>query len=359
MYVSGLFRVGFRSVWLWTATAYLCNLHGVLYGIGELFVVSVTGLGPIADAAGIFALGTGAGFFTRHILRRIIDGDLIECQWKRQELDDGLKAATGELGEIRPQLISLNKLRDALTGEEDELWRLHAVEMPPAIASALAQNLPKIVTVMHLKGGVGKTTTVANLAAHFGKKGKRVLAIDLDYQGSLSRMLMLAANIRNKDDPRAINLLSGDQDFAALQRQVISLHPTLENVDLISCGQTFDRFENRLMLRWLIGDETDDVRYRLASALTSQPFRDSYDLILIDAPPRLSTGAINALASSQVVLIPTVLDRLSAEAVGNFISRLNHFRPMNPALQYAGVIGTLRGQIGGADVKEGAFEIAQ
>jgi chromosome partitioning protein len=112
------------------------------------------------------------------------------------------------------------------------------------------------------------------------------------------------------------------------------------------------------MLRWLIGDEGDDVRYRLANVLTSDPF-SQYDLILIDAPPRLSTGAINALASSQVVLIPTVLDRLSAEAIGNFVSRLNHFRPMNTALQYAGVIGTLRGQLGGADVTEGARQIAE
>lgn len=319
-------------------------------------MAGLTGLGPIADALSILALGSTFGFFARHLLRRFIDGELVRLREENTGLSKQISSVSDEHNALKPQLANLNKLRDALNGEEDELWRLHSVEMPSQVASRLAENRPKIVTIMNLKGGVGKTTTVANLAAHFGKQGKRVLAIDLDYQGSLTRMLTLAAKLRDVDEPRTIDLLSGEQDPKALQRQAISLHPVIEHVDLMSSGQPLDRFENRLMLRWLIGDESDDVRYRLAHVLTSDAFRDAYQLILIDAPPRLSTGAINALAASHAVLVPTVLDGLSAEAVGNFVGRLNQLRTVNPALQFAGVIGTLRGQHGGDDVAEGARE---
>ena len=48
------------------------------------------------------------------------------------------------------------------------------------------------------------------------------------------------------------------------------------------------------MLRWLLGETKDDVRFRLANILLTPEVQDEYDYVLIDAPPRSSTGAINA-----------------------------------------------------------------
>ena len=116
----------------------------------------------------------------------------------------------------------------------------------------------------------------------------------------------------------------------------------LPGATLITCGQSFDGFEYRTMLRWLLGETKDDVRFRLANLLLSEEAQQDYDYVLIDAPPRASTGAINALGASHAVVVPTVLDALSVDAAKSFLARTNStFRPLNPSLEFAGVVGTL------------------
>lgn len=297
----------------------------------------------------------GAGFAVGGLFQYLRNPSLRRCKLDLEQCDQYRQKIEAELQEIKPKLTNLNMLRDALAGQEDELWMLRGEEAPTELRARIASGQPKIITVINLKGGVGKTTTVANLAAHFGQHGKQVLTIDLDYQGSLSGMMVTAAQQRLDQDslPRATNFLEGREDPQALRRQVVSLRPTISGVDLVTCGIGFDRFESRAMINWLIGDESTDVRHRLGAVLTSDAFSD-YDLILIDAPPRMSMGAINALACSHVVLVPTVVDALSVTAIRTLVGRLNRMRRMNTALQFLGVIGTLQGQIGGADVVDGA-----
>lgn len=255
------------------------------------------------------------------------------------------------------QLSKLDELRTALDGEEDELWNLHGADAPLAVRKRLAQMRLKIITVMNLKGGVGKTTTVANLAAYFATKNKRVLVIDLDYQGSLTGILVSAGGFRTPKNAEALatHFLSGEHAPESLARQVSTFGSNLENIDLIGSGIAFDRFENRAMLRWLIGDETDDIRFRLAHILTSAPF-EPYDIVLIDAPPRMSLGAINALMTSHALLMPTVLDGLSVSALNTMVSRTNKIKVANPSLRYAGVVGTLRGSRGDDVVEDARIE---
>jgi chromosome partitioning protein len=257
--------------------------------------------------------------------------------------------------ELESRITKYEALRSALLGEEDEVWKLRDSMQPAEFRSRMSKGLTKVITVINLKGGVGKTTIVANLAAHFAQIGKRVLVIDFDYQGSLTRMMILGARLQ-LGNILADTLLGGEINGKGLTQIARDLGGTLPNAKLITCGQTFDGFEFRLMLKWLLHETEDDARFRLANLILSKEIQKEFDVVLIDAPPRLSTGAINALCASHAILVPTVLDGLSADAVGNFLQRADKFRELNPALEFAGVIGTITETSNLTDVEKLALD---
>jgi cellulose biosynthesis protein BcsQ len=91
----------------------------------------------------------------------------------------------------------------------------------------------------------------------------------------------------------------------------------------------------------LIAVRTKDIRYQLAEVLHSEQIQTSFDRIIIDAPPRLTTACVQAFCASTHVLIPTVLDQLSAQAVGSFADQLRVGQCLWPYLQIVGVVGTM------------------
>jgi chromosome partitioning protein len=200
----------------------------------------------------------------------------------------------------------------------------------------------RVITIANEKGGVGKTTTVANLAGFFDKKmEKRVLVIDLDHQGSSSTMLLQAAG-KKVESSLAEHLISGLPDGKWVQEVARDLSPALPRTRLLSAVDTLADFEERLMQRWVLGIIEEDVRYNLAKVLLSSEIQKNYDLVLIDVGPRLTIGAINALVASTHLIIPTVLDQLSAERVGYFLGNASAFRDLfNPHLKLAGILGTM------------------
>jgi hypothetical protein len=94
-------------------------------------------------------------------------------------------------------------------------------------------------------------------------------------------------------------------------------------------------------LSGLSGDSKSDIRYHLADILLSDEVQRRYDRIIIDAPPRLTTAHVQALSASTHVLIPTVLDQLSGEAVGSFVDQLVINAKLWPHLKVLGVVGSM------------------
>jgi cellulose biosynthesis protein BcsQ len=198
-----------------------------------------------------------------------------------------------------------------------------------------------VITIANMKGGVGKTTLTANLAAYLDKQGKRVLLLDFDYQGSLSQTALAAANI-SKMGSAVDDLISGKKPIAAILEASQTLMPALPNSRILTCYYEFADAETYEMVRWLTGEAQDDLRFRLGRLLQEKVVSQQFDVVLIDAPPRFSTGTINALCASTHILIPTVLDQMSAEAVIYFSRDVAAMRSkLFPGLRLIGVVPTM------------------
>ncbi len=218
------------------------------------------------------------------------------------------------------------------------------IQSPPRPKLVQNGGIP-IITTANMKGGVGKTTLTANLAAYFDAHDKRVLLIDFDYQGSLSQTVLAAANIARIGSV-VDDLIRGKKSMGAILEASQTLTPALSQSRILTCYYEFSDTETHEMVDWLVavreGRPTDDLRFRLTQLLQDDAVQKNYDVVLIDAPPRFSTGTINALCASTHLLIPTVLDQMSAEAVIYFSRDVAAMkRDLFPDLRLIGVLPTL------------------
>jgi chromosome partitioning protein len=253
----------------------------------------------------------------------------------------------GERDGLKQQMKADQAILDLMQENEGEIWRLFNARPPGTYTPPFNTSRPKIVMIANNKGGVGKTTLTAYLTAYFLSKRKRVLVVDLDHQGSLTGWLLSAGGIIIPD---------GQQHRLALANRVLSSEPLqnwpaevlggqLGGTQLITADYTLTQYETKLMLRWLRQRGEPDIRYNLAQVLMSDSVQSEatgFDIVLIDAPPRLTTGAINALAACTHLLVPTKLDALSAETVGSFLKQAATLRrQLNLGFELAGVVGTM------------------
>lgn len=148
----------------------------------------------------------------------------------------------------------------------------------------------KTIVISNHKGGVGKTTIALNLAVILASDGARVLAVDLDPQGNLSDSL--GCDLRKLEATRATAhrlMLDREGDYTSyLQR-------ARPNLDLIPTCLDYDAeklLQGEAVSRELL------LRKRLTKA------RDGYDYCVIDTPPALTAGTLNALAMSDLTIIP-------------------------------------------------------
>lgn len=187
------------------------------------------------------------------------------------------------------------------------------------------ERAPPSITIMNFKGGVGKTTLAANLAASFAMQyGKRVLLIDLDYQGSLSDLL------RGRD-PSATSLLSNvlrkGNKFKNIAEFTTDV-PAIPHARMITAEYDLTHVEENLMQKWLLRHSKGDVRSRIARLLTSQhlELNRHYDLVIFDAPPRLSLASVNALRATDYILVPTKLQPMSVVPISKMVTELKELR---------------------------------
>jgi cellulose biosynthesis protein BcsQ len=268
------------------------------------------------------------------------------CEGLKEELSE-LEREKNELAKrcqkARGRALKLSEKLQSVEVSNGRIWEVSV----PASAfpfRALSQRRTPIISLVNLKGGVGKTTITANLAVAMNKLGWRVLLVDLDHQGSLSQLLLADSELNDLLVSRRFvhDALNDPADgLASFRRAMVRLTKVPQSKTfLVAANEELGDLETALSQRWPVKLTTDDVRYRLRAILHAKEISDQFDFILLDCPPRLTTACINALAASDYVLIPVLPSAISTVAVPRLLTWMRHLRRTAcPELAVMGVIG--------------------
>jgi chromosome partitioning protein len=179
--------------------------------------------------------------------------------------------------------------------------------------------MSKIISIMNQKGGVGKSTTAQALRSGLYKKGFSILLIDLDPQGNTTYTIDASAS---KNTIYEILTKKSNIKNALIKT---------EQGDLIKSSICLTKLELEL--------NTTGKEYKLKEAL--EPIKKQYNYIIIDTPPALGTLTINALTTSDSIIIPSQADIYSLQGIGQLMETINTIKKYcNPKLKIQGILLT-------------------
>lgn len=246
-----------------------------------------------------------------------------------------------DLDNLRAQFISERRRIERAVGSDGFTWTERVRHNAPDFHSLDERRMP-IISVLNLKGGVGKTTLTANLGAALSRRGWRVLMIDLDLQGSLTSLFL------PEEDQTALaheRKLVGDfleRSFDAEYPNLLSYTAPVLGADRSALVGTVDSLayaETNLTIRWLLREGTRDPRFILRRELHLRRISNRFDIVLLDCPPLINVSCVNALASSDYVLIPVMPSKPTTDRVPVLLRRMLQFREnINQHLKVLGVV---------------------
>lgn len=188
----------------------------------------------------------------------------------------------------------------------------------------------KVIAITNQKGGVGKTVTSACLGACLAKEGKKVLIVDFDPQGNLTKGL-------GYRDPRSYKrslkeALFNEINELEINKEDYIIH-TEENFDIIPSNISLSGVD--IQLSSVMSRET--VFKRVLSN-----FKDSYDYILIDSNPALNLFTINSLTAADSVIIPVQAEPFATDGLFDLMRTISSAqKQLNPDLKIDGILITM------------------
>lgn len=189
--------------------------------------------------------------------------------------------------------------------------------------------MSEVISLINLKGGVGKTVSSINIAYSFAELGKKVLIVDTDSQGNISTSLGMEANgLENT----LYNLLDAVIDGGVIEEKVKACIRQMRKVDVLPSNSSLAELDYKFMNAY--------GREHVLSEVI-ETVRAFYDYIIIDCPPSLGLIVINALVASDYVLIPVEAQYLSFESLKVMLGTVEMMkRKLNKTLKIAGVFFT-------------------
>lgn len=179
-----------------------------------------------------------------------------------------------------------------------------------------------IIAIANQKGGVGKTTTTANLGAALSRRGARVLLVDMDPQGNLTSAFGLEKHV---DRTVAESLLDRDTPLPVLTVE----NGTTGGLDVVPAAVPLASAEAALMNK--LGREL-----RLRDHLLQVD--STYRFVLIDTPPSLGLLTINGLVAATEVIIPTEARFFSLQGLQMLEESIQEILYLNPRLKILGIL---------------------
>ena len=188
----------------------------------------------------------------------------------------------------------------------------------------------KIISVINQKGGVGKTTTVINLAAGLSMKGKKILVIDLDPQGNATTGLG-HSNV-DGNEKNIYNALNGSKNIPEIIQST-----QIDNLDIITSNVDLSGLEVETA-----GDNGRAFILRDKLSLFLKQNSSNYSHVFIDCPPSLSLLTVMALVASNSLIVPFQTQFFALEGLTQLVKTIERVKEsLNSELSIRGIILTM------------------